>query len=302
MIHYIYKIHFLCGFPTGRYYIGKRSYSGEDLKKDKYIGSGNFCKVYFKEYGSLEGTTYIKEILEINPSKEINSEREIIQIGNLWESDKLCQNLHPGGNGGGTFIKINQYSIDGKFIKTWNGLKVAADFYRSSKNSEKTLNAILKRRSRSITWRGYIWRYYNGNTGDIQGIENPYISGKPIIQYDLAGKFIKTYHSISEALSQVSPNGSYENIYLCLIGRRKTAFGFMWTYSKGSNNDIPKNIRNKKHYIRIVLQYTKDLTFVKEHPSITAAANSVNGSRGPIHKVCIGHQRVAYGYIWKYKN
>lgn len=72
-IHYIYKIHFLCGFPTGRYYIGK--HTGKKVT-EKYAGSGNFCFAYYKKYGKIEGETYIKEILEINPSAEINNQRE----------------------------------------------------------------------------------------------------------------------------------------------------------------------------------------------------------------------------------
>lgn len=39
--YYIYKIHFLCGFPTGRYYIGKHIHYGT-LDTDKYAGSRKF--------------------------------------------------------------------------------------------------------------------------------------------------------------------------------------------------------------------------------------------------------------------
>lgn len=74
--YYIYKIHFLCGFPSGRYYIGKRTYQGVEISRDRYTGSGNFCEAYFKKYGKTEGETFIKEILEINPSKKINDDRE----------------------------------------------------------------------------------------------------------------------------------------------------------------------------------------------------------------------------------
>lgn len=48
VIYYIYKIHFLCGFPSGRYYIGNHKHTG-DLSNDKYTGSGNFCKAYYEE-------------------------------------------------------------------------------------------------------------------------------------------------------------------------------------------------------------------------------------------------------------
>lgn len=81
MIHYIYKIIFLRGYPTGRYYLGKRSYPGDDISKDRYTGSGSFPKEYFKKYGKKEGDTYLKEILEINPSFKINNDREKEIIG-----------------------------------------------------------------------------------------------------------------------------------------------------------------------------------------------------------------------------
>lgn len=88
IIYYIYKIHFLRVFPSGRYYIGKHKHLGS-LNNDKYTGSGNFCKAYFKKYGKKEGITYIKEILEINPSEEINNEREELLIGDKYKTDPL---------------------------------------------------------------------------------------------------------------------------------------------------------------------------------------------------------------------
>lgn len=74
--HYIYKITFLRGYPTGRYYIGKRTCYEVSIDKDSYTGSGNFCHTYFKKYGKIAGDTYLKEILEINPSWEVNKDRE----------------------------------------------------------------------------------------------------------------------------------------------------------------------------------------------------------------------------------
>jgi hypothetical protein len=65
MIHYIYRIDFLCGEP-GRYYLGKRSYRGKKIERDSYAGSGNFCKEYYAEYSAINNKTYKKTILEIN--------------------------------------------------------------------------------------------------------------------------------------------------------------------------------------------------------------------------------------------
>lgn len=80
MFHYIYKITFLCGSHKGSYYIGKRT-SRSSPEKDSYRGSGIFCKRYYDKYGIIN--TYTKEILEVNPSKELNAEREAFWIGTL---------------------------------------------------------------------------------------------------------------------------------------------------------------------------------------------------------------------------
>ena len=82
MIHYIYRIDFLFGEP-GRYYLGKRSYRGKNINKDKYSGSGNFCFEYYKKYGCVINETYRKTIIEINETFEDNRKREEIIIGNL---------------------------------------------------------------------------------------------------------------------------------------------------------------------------------------------------------------------------
>ena len=104
-IYYIYKIHFLCGFPTGRYYLGKHVHRARSLKNDHYTGSGDFCFRYFAKYGTEEGVTYIKEILEVNPDARTNADREKIIPG--VSTPKLKHRK-----------KVNQYTKDGVFVKT----------------------------------------------------------------------------------------------------------------------------------------------------------------------------------------
>ena len=59
---------------------------------------------------------------------------------------------------------------------------------------------------------------------------------KPVIQYDLDGKFIKEWESQAEANYQTRIN----NITCCCKGKNKTAGGFIWKYKKqnrGEKND-----------------------------------------------------------------
>lgn len=82
MIHYIYRIDFLCGKP-GRYYLGKHSFRYKNLENSKYAGSGNFCKAYYAKYGKIKDKTYRKTIIEFNDDFETNRKREEIIIGDL---------------------------------------------------------------------------------------------------------------------------------------------------------------------------------------------------------------------------
>jgi len=55
-----------------------------------------------------------------------------------------------------TKIKINQYTLDGKYIKTWNSITEANNFYKTSHISE-CCNSKSKRKST----KGYLWGYVN---------------------------------------------------------------------------------------------------------------------------------------------
>lgn len=298
MIHYIYKIHFLCGYPSGRYYIGKRSYHGNDISKDKYTGSGDFCVEYFKKYKPIAGQTYIKEILEINPSKKINTDRENFWVGDLWKSDPLCMNKIPGGidrsfqklnikvqqfdlkgnliklwdditdacheysnnifhccrgeyntsdgyiwrfendpfdkyyiptkisESKHSWVKVNQYDLNGNYIKTWDSATLAADNYSSSKSRADNLRDAIYGKSK--TWKGYQWRHYKGNTDNIAPIKDHVLKEKPIYQYSLDGTYLKTWKSLAEVCKEYGWNAA--NISRCALNKCNNSYGYKWSY------------------------------------------------------------------------
>lgn len=97
--HYIYKTTLLCGTLAGKYYIGKHT-TQANPENCGYAGSGVIVKDYFKKYGKAKGETYNIEILELNPDKVTNAEREKYWIEpNLGDPD--CLNIARGGFGGG---------------------------------------------------------------------------------------------------------------------------------------------------------------------------------------------------------
>ena len=60
---------------------------------------------------------------------------------------------------------------------------------------------------------------------DINRIKN---RGKPILQFDLEGNFIREWESIIEAEREL--NYSHQFLGKCCKGINKTAYGFMWRY------------------------------------------------------------------------
>lgn len=55
---------------------------------------------------------------------------------------------------------------------------------------------------------------------------------KKINQYDLNGNFIQTFNSIAEANLSLGKQPNSSNIISACKGRRKTAYGYKWTYSE----------------------------------------------------------------------
>lgn len=299
MIHYIYKITFLKGL-SGRYYLGKRDFIGDDISKDKYAGSGSFCKTYYKKYGKILGETYLKEIVEINKTIEINDEREIIIIGDLWKTDPMCMNLRPGGFGGISCQKqspkpVLQYDRYGNFIAKYESAKIACEAigeinrqYISKACKAKTTNAF-----------GYIWRYWNEPLQQ-EELENIFFITKPIKQYTSDLDFIKQWDSIMEASITLNiDKNSIGEICNRRNKNRHTAGGFVWCFYDEDpicDKTVPYTGRRK------VKQFDKFGKLIKEYPSLQEAARNTNTKWQAIQRCCNRKRCQTGGFIWRFSD
>lgn len=293
VIYYIYKIHFLCGFPSGRYYIGKHKHSGS-LSNDKYTGSGNFCKAYFKKYGKKEGITYIKEILEINPSEEINNKREELLVGDKYKTDPLCMNLVSGGAGIAPITEISkaviQYDYYGNFINEYKSQLEAAAIVGLDTSSAISKCCISKQGSAG----GFIWRFKGDPAPTIKDIN---IHSIPIIQYNKSGDIIATFSSIIEA-SNITGICT-DSISGCCSHKRKSGGGFIW---RKFNDPLDKSEIKTDNFWgkRKVQQFTSNGKYIKTFDSLKEASMAINAPWQSIQRVCVGKRRTSHGYIWKY--
>lgn len=310
--HYIYKIIFLKGSPENRYYYGKRSFYGISIEDDKYTGSGNFCFAYFKKYGTIEGETYIKEIIEENPDIDTNRDRENFWIGDLWKTDPLCMNQCPGGKGCAEhdtlcYVQdkykkdISQYDLYGNFIKTWHGIR---DACRELNINRTGVSACLK--GRKPTAFGYMWKYSDNTENPIE----PYYRITPVVQYNREGKQISEFNSPIEAEHKTGINSG--SIRSCCNGERPSAGNYIWRFKNDAFDKYRTNLIDPKDKNRIytkkirpILQFTKNGEFVKEYSCINDAMKALNkdGNGSMIYAVANGSpkRKSAYGYIWKFK-
>lgn len=80
---------------------------------------------------------------------------------------------------------------------------------------------------------------------------------KPVIQYSLDGKYIKTYPSTRAATIAMGREPKNRGIYQCLTGQYDTAFGYVWKYK-----DEPNVERPRKHRVYICTLNANNVTFL----------------------------------------
>lgn len=151
-------------------------------------------------------------------------------------------------------IKINQYDINGNFIKTWNSIAdISRTFNKDASNLSKVCNPKFNNK---ITQFGYIWRYYSDYpecTNIIISDEEVYFmhyskkktqfESKKVVQYDLLGNFIKIWDSVSEAARNCNGNaGAITNV---CKGIKKMHKKYMWMYYDADNLSLKINPYHK---------------------------------------------------------
>jgi hypothetical protein len=276
---------------NGKFYIGQ--HSTNDLK-DGYKGSGLLISKALKKYGE---ENFKFEIIEFSESREYLDllEKKLIKDEEVLNNE-IGYNIHQGGLGGSSYKKINQYNLDGSFIRTWDAIILASQelnlSYKTIQNCAKGLKP---------TCGGFIWKAYSGNTEciDIQRFEDH--SKRRVNQYSVEGIYIKTWNSITEASLKLELNGT--SIGKCCRIEKSThqIGGFIWRYSDDINNirDISPVVYKAKKQVD---QFSLDGIYLKTFDSISNAAKEINGFPGNIAKCCNGKRKSVKGYNWKYKS
>jgi hypothetical protein len=215
--------------------------------------------------------------------------------------------------GGGYFLQKYFYNAILKY--GWDGFthEVLYTNLTQKEAQEKERELIAKYKS---NYRRYSNPNYGYNATD--GGEGASGYGVPVNQYDLHGHFLKTWYSAKEAAESLDcPRSSI--VYTCQ-GVQYSAGNYMWRY----NFDEPKCVDIDSYYTitgfmdPLVLQKEKEIRekenkewqkviqyslygeIVQEWDNLARAAEYFNTSITHLWGVCIGKNKSACGYIWRF--
>lgn len=191
---------------NNKIYIGVHETQNPEIF-DGYLGCG--CRVNIpssyqnpkspfqaalKKYGCSKfkrSTLFIFNTLQ----EAYDKEAEIVTYEFIRRKDTY--NAQLGGFGGGHILNpINQFDLNGNYIKTWNTIKAASEFYGISHTA--IMNAVKFKGSSN----NYFWSHEN----KINIEEFSIVEKHPCYKYDGETlKFLEGYESIKEA-AQVNDN------------------------------------------------------------------------------------------------
>lgn len=321
-------------FTHQPFYIGKgkgyRCYVG--LKNDNQV-----YKVKYNKIQSIISSGNIPIVIKLyenlTEEESLKIEVELIsKIGKIINKNGPLVNITDGGDGGNGFKHTNEWkkvlskpiiqlSLDDILIKEFNSIKEASvETNIHKQNIGACANGKYK------TAGGYKWVYKN-NESKLQShlsstVKMPKhtdetkkklkkkrnqdtidklrkVKARPIIQYNINGKFIKEFSSSKEAERELNIGNS--GISMCCNQKINSFGGFIWKHKVGEielNIDIT-NIKLRK---RIILQYSIDNELISEWASIREAELSLNLPKGYIQRCCNNKLKTCGGFIWRYKS
>ncbi len=116
-----------------------------------------------------------------------------------------------------------------------------------------------------------------------------------INQYDLDGKFIKTWEGAATIENEVGFDSCC--IIACCNGRMNKSHGYIWRFV---GDEIFRNTDNSKKPKEVV--QIKDGQIINEFESVSDAARKTNIIRSSITYCCKGKLKSSGGFIWKFKD
>lgn len=223
----------------------------------------------------------------------IKANRKDLHFGHSEENQRLFVQMGILSN----IKKVSQYSMEGKYIVTYESLSAAA------KAMDTSISAISSvARKRALTAAGYIWRFGHSKMDIAVKKINRAIrdtKGVPVTRYDLDGNKIKTYYNINQAAIELGVER--KAISDAVNGKVLVTSSSVWRRGEEEKIDvstIKESLSLRKGYT--MSKYDLNGKKVKTFARAIDAAKSIAVQTEQITAMAIRSDLILKGYIWRY--
>lgn len=297
-----YIVYITINLCNGKFYIGVHKTNPDVF--DGYIGGGVYRQSeatkntpFHKAVKKYGYENFKRTILKIFPNTEDGRNQAYALEEVLVNSDmlkaKTTYNLALGGKGSVGLEDrktVYMFDLNGEYLRSFKSAKDAAIFLEKDvySGSKSIRNNCLGSSQSSF---GYYWSYkkefnYHGHD-------------KPIAQYTLNGKFLRSFSNITEAEEEMHLNSIKQ-----AIAKKYSCGGYQWRYYNGDNSDISKlmNIMTRNKLLPIIMK-DKDGNVLKEYESVhQCVIENPELQTSQINRVLKNVIRTHKGYIFEYKD
>ena len=268
-----------------------------DLTDDNWIRFNPDEKDF--DISKVMGKIYIKINLQKQNLEIENSESQLNEL--IEENNRIRTVYHPliTSLPEPSFTNeksVNQYTLDGKFVKTYKSVITAS---RETGITDTNISTVCSGNSNQKTAGKYLWKYNMGDTNDIKPFFHHSI--KAVAQYSLEGDLITVYRSVVSASRELNIFQGRAEISKVCNGLLSSSNDFMWRFVE--NNNIIEKIESYKsqlkRYKEKTIEMYKNNVLIDSFYNVYEASNKTNKSRSLINR-CIKNNCVdRNGYIWK---
>lgn len=255
------------------------------IKKEKYPQ---------KEQVETEKNTLTSRTISIMEQEILNREKEDV---------KIAYNTR----------KVNQYELNGKYIRTYERL---IDAERQNNCKKLSVFNCCKRIQRQAY--GYQWRYSDEVDGikDIEPMEHKLPRFKRrVLKYTIDNVLVEEFDSVKEASVSAGVTGSSMSD---IIRQGRIRCGYRWKYEETEQTQTPTNnevneassqqgdvIEDKEQKqphsnAKPVIKMTKERVEIQRYVSAEEAAKSIGVTSSQVIGCCKGRRKTTGGFAFKY--
>lgn len=294
-----YIIYLTMNIVNGKYYIGVHK-TDTPWIFDGYIGCGawiNSASSYNKGKCPLHaailkyGTSNFKRVtIAVYDSLEeaLQKEKEIVN----YEFIKQSSNYNATIGGGCPPLlnkKINQFSLKGEFIKTWESETEIISYY----NCKTQFSEVIKNKR---NFAGSFWTFEEVKTINVSEYQATSIRGF-IDQYDLNGNYITSYKSVNIASQKLDIEFKKLN---SAVFKQKPCEGYYFLKSGIDVNSIFCRSMKRQANKHPIYRYLKTGEFDKGYQTTVAANRDTPKSTTIALKNAVVNGYLCGGYRWSY--